>query len=168
MEGLTHLNSPVTELMQVTQACLARFPSWQCVATLLFIYSPGTLFMLSFDPAFAVSPAVSDVSSPEQYLAQGWQWFQQGTFDQAFTSWMEAAHLYGRVGKPNKQAEALRYLSQAYQSIGQYRQALQNLESALALIEKSDDRTQMGSVLGSIGLVMYTSPPGRLRQPMSI
>jgi hypothetical protein len=43
------------------------------------------LFMLTFNPTFAGSPAVSDVSSPEQDLVQGWEWFQQGVFDQAIT-----------------------------------------------------------------------------------
>jgi tetratricopeptide (TPR) repeat protein len=159
MEGLTHLNAPVSELMQVKQARLARFPSWQCVAMLLLFYSPGILFVLASNPAFAFSPAVSDISSPEEYLAQGWRWFQQGAFDQAITSWMEATRLYGRAGKPNKQTETLTYLSQAYQSIGQYRQALQNLESALALVQKSDDRMQMASVLGSLGNVYIATGP---------
>src|SRR5262245_15283131 len=112
MEGLMHLNAPVSELMQVKQARLARFPSWQSVAMLLLFYSPGILFVLASNPAFAVSPAVSDISSPEEYLAQGWRWFQQSAFDQAITSWMEATRLYGQAGKPNKQTETLTYLSQ--------------------------------------------------------
>jgi tetratricopeptide (TPR) repeat protein len=68
-------------------------------------------------------------------LVQGWRWFQQGAFDQAITSWMEAARLYGRAGNPNKQSETLTYLSRAYRSIGQHRQALQNLESTPALVK---------------------------------
>jgi tetratricopeptide (TPR) repeat protein len=126
---------------------------------LFFFYSPGTLFLLSSNPAFAVSPAGSDVSSPKQYLAQGWRWFQQVALDQAITSWVEAAHLYGRAGKPNKQSETVTYLSQAYQSIGQYRQALQNLESALALVKQLDNRTRMSSVLGSLGNVYIATGP---------
>jgi CHAT domain-containing protein len=153
MEGPTRLNPPVTGAIQVRHAHLPHFPSWPCMTMLLF------LFMWSSDPIFAVSPAVSDVSSPEQYLVQGWKWFQQGAFDQAITSWTEAARLYGRAGKPNKQSETLTYLSQAYQSIGQYRQALQNLESALALVKKTDDRMQIASVLGSLGNAYIATGP---------
>ena len=153
MEGPSRLIPAATGTIQVTHLDLPHFPSWQYATTWLFF------FTLSFNPTFAASPAASDVSSPEQYSLQGWKWFQQGTFDQAITSWMEAARLYGRSGKPNKQSETLTYISQAYQSLGQYRQALQSLESALALVKKSDDQTQMASVLGSLGNLYIATGP---------
>jgi tetratricopeptide (TPR) repeat protein len=112
------------------------------------------LFMWSADPVFAISPAVSDVSSPEQHLVQGWRWFQQGAFDQAITSWMEAARLYGRAGNPNKQSETLTYLSRAYRSIGQHRQALQNLESTPALVKSLYRwQWQTGRLLKALGKI---------------
>ena len=54
-------------------------------------------------------------------MGEGSRPFQQGAFAQAIVSWTEAARLYERVGKPNKQSEVLTHLAQAYQSIDQYR-----------------------------------------------
>ena len=72
---------------------------------------------------------------------------------------MEAARVYERAGKLHEQSAALTYLAQAYQSIGQYKQALKSLELALALVKKSGDRTQIASVLGSLGNVYIATGP---------
>lgn len=84
-------------------------------------------------------------------MVQGLRAFQRGAFEQAAARWIEAARLYEREGKPGKQSEALTLVSQAYQAIGQYKQALKTLEFGLVLAQKSGDRTRIASVLGNLG-----------------
>ncbi|HWN08485.1 MAG TPA: CHAT domain-containing protein, partial [Pyrinomonadaceae bacterium] len=54
---------------------------------------------------------------------------------------------------------ALIHVAQAYQALGQYRDAVQNLESALALAEKSNDRAQVAIALGTLGNVYLATGP---------
>jgi CHAT domain-containing protein len=54
---------------------------------------------------------------------------------------------------------ALTHLAQAYQALGQYRQALASLETALALAEKVTGRPQIAAVLGSLGNVYIATGP---------
>jgi CHAT domain-containing protein/Tfp pilus assembly protein PilF len=159
MESDARLNNAVLELLRSKCPRLPRSPYWQSVAFVLFLCGIGNLLALPSDPVLANPFSASDVSSPEKHLVEGLRLFQQGAFDQAIVSWTEAARLYGRAGKPNEQSGALTYLSQAYQSIGQYKQALQNLELALALVKKSGDRTRIASVLGSLGNVYIATGP---------
>ena len=70
-------------------------------------------------------------------MEQGLNSFQRGNFEQAVVSWTEAARLYEAEQKPAEQTIALIHLAQTYQSLGQYKDALKNLEAALALAEKS-------------------------------
>jgi CHAT domain-containing protein/Tfp pilus assembly protein PilF len=159
METDARLNRAVIGLIRSRCPCLPRSPYWQSVAFVLFLCGIGNLFALPSDPVLANPLSASDVSSPEKHLVEGLRLFQQGAFDQAIVSWTKAARLYEQARKPDKQSEALTYLSQAYQSIGQYKQALQNLELALALAKQSGDRTRMASVLGSLGNVYIATGP---------
>jgi CHAT domain-containing protein/Tfp pilus assembly protein PilF len=77
--------------------------------------------------------------------------FQRGDFEQAVLSWTEAARLYEAEQKPKEQSNALIHLAQSYQALGQYKEALKNLESSLALAEKLGDRTQTAVALGALG-----------------
>ena len=92
-------------------------------------------------------------------MEQGLNSFQRGNFEQAVVSWTEAARLYDAEQKPREQSIALIHLAQAYQSLGQYKDALKNLEAALALAEKSGNRTQIASALGTIGDVYIAVGP---------
>jgi CHAT domain-containing protein/Tfp pilus assembly protein PilF len=125
----------------------------------LWIWSMGSLFLLSPDPAIAGSWSPLTVSSPQEYLAQGVREFQQGAFEQAILHCTEAAQLYEKSGDLNTQSIALTYLAQAYQSIGQYQRALKNLELALNLAEQRGDQTQIASVLSSFGNVYIATGP---------
>jgi len=98
-------------------------------------------------------------------MSQGLNAFRQGAFEQAVLDWKEAAGLFGKERKANRQWEALTRLSQAYQYIGQYNEALKSLKSALTLAEKSGDRMQIASVLGSLGNLHITlGPPDKAFQ----
>ena len=107
----------------------------------------------------ALAAAAPDASPAARQMEQGLASFQRGDFEQAALSWTEAARLYEAEQKPKEQTIALIHLAQSYQSLGQYRDALKNLESALALAEKSGNRTQMALALGSLGDVYIAVGP---------
>jgi CHAT domain-containing protein/Tfp pilus assembly protein PilF len=108
---------------------------------------------------FSGTLSAAEVSPADHLAAQGLKAFQQGDFEQAVLSFAEAARLYESEEKLSRKIDALIYLSQAYQSLGQYRDALKNLEAALALAEKSGNRTQIALALGTIGDVYIATGP---------
>jgi CHAT domain-containing protein/Tfp pilus assembly protein PilF len=116
-------------------------------------------FFLTCIGDFSAALSAAEVSSADQLTAQGLKSFQRGDFEQAVLSWTEAARLYKEQQQPNQESSALIHLSQAYQSLGQYRDALKNLEAALPLAEKSGNRTQMALALGTLGDVYIATGP---------
>ena len=109
--------------------------------------------------SFAATLPVSDSASADQRMKEGSRLLQRGDFEQAILSWTEAARLYEAEQKFSQQSSALIHVAQAYQALGQYRDALQNLESALALAEKSNDRTQLAMALATLGNVYIATGP---------
>jgi CHAT domain-containing protein len=130
----------------------------QSLVILLFLLIIGNLLLWP-SPLLAQSPSLPGDSTAEKYRSQGLSAFRRGAFEQAVLDWKEAARLYEKEGKPDKQREALTLLSQAYQYIGQYKEALKILESLLTFAEKSGDRTQTASVLGNLGNLHITLGP---------
>ena len=154
-------NLSITELIPI-QIKHPHFPLSSCwrkfVILAVFICSINFL-MHSFDSALADSSALLEALSPEKYMELGLISFQHGDFEQAILHWREAAKLYEKEGKLSKQSEVLTKMSRAYQSIGQYKKALENLEFALTLARKSGNRVRIASVLGSIGDVYIAIGP---------
>lgn len=99
----------------------------------------------------AHSVAAQEASSPEKSFEQGLSAYQQGNFEQAISSWTDAARVYGRERKPAQQIAVLTHLSQAYSALGQYKQAIKLLGPALELAERSGDPARIASVLASLG-----------------
>jgi CHAT domain-containing protein/Tfp pilus assembly protein PilF len=159
MEKYTRQSFPVTELMRIRCPSLLPFPHWPCVSFVVLLWSTGILFPLSSNAALANSFALAQATSSEKYLEEGMRSFQRGDFEQAVLKWMEASRVYERAGKLHEQSAALTYLAHAYQSIGQYKQALKSLELALAVVKKSGDRKGMASVLGNLGNVYIATGP---------
>ena len=108
---------------------------------------------------FSAALSAAEVSPADQLTEQGLKSFQRGDFERAVLSWTEAARLYKEQQQLSQESSALIHLSQAYQSLGQYRDALKNLEAALALAEKSGNRTQMAFALGTLGDVYIATGP---------
>ena len=140
-----------------------RFPNHPrlyCLQTLkivIFLFCVVRTLMLSTDPAYADPLTVSKSSSPEVNMEQGLMSFQQGKFEKAISSLVKAADLYANEDKPDKQLEALTHLSRAYESIGQYQNALKYLDSALLLSKESGDLGKIASILDSIGNVYIST-----------
>src|SRR2546422_885481 len=109
-----------------------------------------------------LSPWVSGVaagaaSAPEESMAQAVKSYQRGAFEEAAASWTQAARLYEQAGKPKEQSEALLFLAQAYQSVGHYTKALQSLQSASALVERTGDRLGTARIKGLAGALYLAS-----------
>jgi len=92
-------------------------------------------------------------------MEEGLRSFQRGDFDQAVSSWTEASQLFESEGMVKEQCKALIKISQAYQSIGHYNKAVQTLEAALILAEKSENKTLVATVLGNLGNVYIAIGP---------
>jgi tetratricopeptide (TPR) repeat protein len=97
-------------------------------------------------------------------MERGMSSFQRGDFEQAAVSWTEAARRFEAEQNSNRRSQALIQLAQAYRSLGQYRDALKNLESALALAEASGDRAQTALAMGTIGDVYIATGPAEAAQ----
>jgi CHAT domain-containing protein len=104
----------------------------------------------------SAAPA-AHVPAAETAMAQGWSAWQRGAFEEAVRSWQDAAQRYAQAGQPRAQSVALTQLARAYQALGQYRKASQNLSSALELARKAGDRVQVATVLGSLGGTYFVS-----------
>ncbi len=118
----------------------------------------GSLLVLSASQTLAATLS-TEPSAAQSHMDQALKSFQRGDFEQAVLSWTEAARLYEAEQKPKEQSNALIHLAQSYQALGQYKEALKNLESSLALAEKLGDRTQTAVALGALGNVYIAAGP---------
>ena len=112
--------------------------------------------------SLAATLPVSESTSAEQRMKEGLRLFQRGDFEQAILSWREAARVYEAEQKFSQQSSALIHLAQAYQALGQYGDALQNLDAALALAEKSNNKTQGAIALATMGNVYIATGPSEI------
>ena len=110
-------------------------------------------------PSFA-----GEILGTDPLAAAGFKSLQRGDFEQAALDWRDAAHLYQSEGKLSQQSAALIYLSQAYQALGHYREATQNLELAVTIAKNAGDRAQMGLALGSLGNLYIATGPADIAQ----
>jgi len=102
-------------------------------------------------PHTAIAAPVAHTTAAQEFMAQGWNAWQRGAFEDAVRAWLAAAQRYEQAGQPRAQSDALTQLAHAYQALGQYRKAVQHLSSALALAQKAGDRAQAATVLGGLG-----------------
>lgn len=100
--------------------------------------------------AAAIVHASGDMRA-DDYMQRMLNSLQRGDFTQAVISGAEAEKAYGRDGKIKEQIGALVHLSTAYQSLGRYRKALRELNTALELSKKTGDLIRTAYLLGKLG-----------------
>jgi len=142
--------------VQTTRAFLTGYVYVQILALAILTCAGNARVVL------AATLPVSESTSAEQRMKEGLRLLQRGDFEQATLSWREAARLYEAEQKFSQQSSALIHLAQAYQALGQYGDAVQNLESALALAEKSNDKTQGAIALATLGNVYIATGPSEI------
>jgi len=118
---------------------------------LLCILATGLVLAKASGTVAALEP------TPDTLMTQGLQAYQRGSFDQALAAWKQAADLYERDGKIDKQSRALAQAAQASESLGQVSQALQQLELALTLAQQTGDRARIAAVMESLGRTYLTA-----------
>ena len=99
----------------------------------------------------SAGPAEVPSSSVEGLVEQGNAAFKKGAFAAAVSSWEKAARLFEEAGNTGKGAEIFAKLSQAYQGLGQHRDALKAAERALLLARQNEDERQTGDALNQLG-----------------
>lgn len=87
----------------------------------------------------------------EKMMLEAQHAFTRGAFAQAAAAWRDASTAYAEENQPAQQIQALLYLAEAYQALGQQHNALQTLEQAQTLAETAGDKTTMAAILGSLG-----------------
>ncbi len=97
-------------------------------------------------PSQAASTPSADIS-----MQQGRQAFQRGSFSEALAHWKQAAEAYAQTGKVQAQVDALILSSQASMELGQSTSALQTLELALGVAQKTGNQLAQTTVLGQLG-----------------
>ncbi len=135
--GLTSLSSQVETWKLRTW----RF-RWSCIFITL------GLALLTSPPTFAAT-------SPEALMQQARAHYEKGTFGEAAQEWMDAAKLYEQKGAGLKQSDALLFLAQAFQRMGQSRNAELALTQALKLVQSAKDTHREAGILGGLGNVSF-------------
>lgn len=98
-----------------------------------------------------------DVPSPAGLsMKEGGEAFERGAFSDALSHWKQAAERYKSSGNIPAQVEAQVLSSQASLGLGQSKQALQSLELALGLAQKSGDPLVEAPILGHLGRAYLT------------
>ncbi len=100
---------------------------------------------------FSVNAEKPAESQADLMMKQGGLAARQGTFEEAFRSWKQAAELYGQDGRQQERSQALMSAARAAQALGQTSQALQHLELALTLAQQTGNVSLQGSVLATLG-----------------
>jgi CHAT domain-containing protein len=117
-------------------------PKWFLTPLLLLI---GSLL------AAHISASAADPASPDALMQQGLQAYQRGAFDQAHAAWKAAAQAYEGSGNAKEQCQALIQAAQASEALGQVSQAVQQLEVALAVAQRTEDRRLLATVQEGLG-----------------
>ncbi len=97
----------------------------------------------------------AEPADPASTFAQGVAYFQQGSFEQAAMSWMDAARQFEQKGQVNEQIDALIHLSEAFQSLGHYTKAATTLDVALGLSAGPDRVRERVIILGQLAHTVF-------------
>ncbi len=115
------------------------------------------VFLMAIPLLTATQSESHEVSSPAgSSMREGALAFERGAFSTALSHWKQAAELYKSSGNTPAQVEALVLSSQASLGLGQSKQALQSLELALGLAQKSGDPLVEAPILGHLGRTYLT------------
>ncbi|TKB62105.1 MAG: CHAT domain-containing protein [Nitrospira sp.] len=120
-----------------------------------FVLRGTIILLLATLPVLIVTRSDSHETSSPAGLAmkEGAQAFERGAFGEALSHWKQAGELYKGSGNAPAQVEALVLSAQASMGLGQSKQALQSLELALALVQKSGDPLIEAPILGHLGRI---------------
>jgi CHAT domain-containing protein len=99
---------------------------------------------------------LANETTAQQAMTQGSKAFQVGDFTQAIQHWQQAAQLYAQLSQPVAQSQALTQQAEAYQRLGFYPEAINQLATALALVESPENKELKVSILANLGYLCAT------------
>lgn len=135
---------------------MKRLPLLLILLVSLCLGGPGCSSSQIWGNADRAGPANVPSPSAEALVDQGTAAFKKGAFAAAVTSWEQAARLFEQAGNKGKGAETFAKLSQAYQGLGQHRDALKAAEKALLLAKQNKDERQTAEALSHMGNALNT------------
>jgi CHAT domain-containing protein len=149
---------------------LGRAKSKAAIAPPTRLYFVGlallaVLFVTAVLPAIAREPispgevAAGPVSAAPQLLQQGKQLYEAGRFLEAAKLWQQVAKEYEAKGEFLNLAQALNYLSLAYQDLGEWERGRAAIEKSLNLLSNQSQREGKGAAI----LAQALNAKGRLQ-----
>jgi CHAT domain-containing protein len=149
---------------------LGRVRRYAAIAPPTRLYFVGlallaVLFVTAVLPAIAREPispgqiAAGPVSAAPQLLQQGKQLYEAGRFLEAAKLWQQAAKEYEAIGEFLNLAQALNYLSLAYQDLGEWERGRAAIEKSLNLLSNQSQREGKGAAI----LAQALNAKGRLQ-----
>jgi len=121
---------------------------WSASLLLILLGQLLNLLLLGTDlpPVFAhvasVAPIVQRLENPSQLVQKGRTLYETGQFAASANSWQQAAQIYQSLGDKLNQAEALSFISLAYQQLGQWEEARRAIASSLQLLKNNRLQTK--------------------------
>lgn len=96
----------------------------------------------------SISTVQLSATNPQQLLEQGRKFFQDEQFSQSAEVWQQAISVFQSAGDKLNEAQALSYLSLAYQQLGKLKEAENAIASSISLLRDS------GQSNGNSGLIL--------------
>jgi tetratricopeptide (TPR) repeat protein len=91
----------------------------------------------------------------EQLLAEAEQLYRRDGPEQALPVFEELSNAFRISGDKQGEARAISYIGEIYWRLGDYQQAGDYLEQALAMMRDEGDRLQQGKTLNVLGLLRW-------------
>ncbi len=104
------------------------------LVTTFLVWCLGTGVSTATAHTSLVNPSVQGLPNAPQLVEQGRELYEAGQFSQAVTVWQQARSAFAAQKDILSQAEALNYLSLAYQQLGQWPQATMAITDSLKLL----------------------------------
>lgn len=109
---------------------------------------------------FCLTPAQASESnkalSHHSLMQEGHEAFRRGAFEQAVELWQEAVRSSHEAGHPVEESDARLALGQAYLSLGFHTRAVQCLDVAVILTQKSNDQPRQAAAMELLGQAYLT------------
>lgn len=115
-----------------------------------------TITMLLLTALRPLPGQAAPATSPDVSMQQGTQAFQRGLFGEALAQLKQAAEGYKQTGNGLAQVDALILSAQTSMELGQSTSALQTLELALGVAQKTGNQLTRATVLGHLGRTYLT------------
>lgn len=114
-------------------------------------FLPVTFFVLFSSSAFVAVAQQERQVAPAESMEAGAKSFAAGNFEKAIEHWTQAVRAYQAAGNVEGQALAVVQSVQAYAALGRYPAALEGLQSALALADKTGNQSLIAAVTSALG-----------------